>query len=596
MTSPVSCAALDSHRRWFTWACLLLMMMMGLPLPARAVAADRLQLSDARSDIDAWAHVQVLSDPESQWQVGDVLTRLKDFQPPGGRHANLGVRRDVVWMRVPLDVPMHESGQWLLDLNYPSLDDVTVYLVTDGRSVRELHLGRQVPFGERPMPSRSHVAPLRLEPGQEHELVLRVKTASSMIVPIRFMKPDAFNAREATVQLLQGVAAGIGLCLLVYSLAHWLSLRDATFVQYALSASCITLFFFSYHGLGSQHLWSGSSWLNVNMAPFSVLLALVGGLLFLDQALGVRDLSPLLSRLLRGAALAAGLVATAFALGLIGYRQAHLAGTILGPMPVLLGLPAAVARLRRGDRVALYIVLGWGLYAVGIATMALLLRGLVDFNDFTNHAFQAGALLEMVMWLRALGARMDETRRLAESVGREREALRSLAHTDALTGLPNRRGLALEIQALLPQATAQRLLAVYLLDLDGFKAVNDRLGHDAGDELLKAVAQRLRALLRNRDVVARLGGDEFVVLAGDLPSDADARHLGTKLLEGFKAPFQINGQSCRVGLTIGYALGPLDGHDEGSLLKRADAAMYAGKQAGKHCMKRGAASVGLVGA
>jgi diguanylate cyclase (GGDEF)-like protein len=136
---------------------------------------------------------------------------------------------------------------------------------------------------------------------------------------------------------------------------------------------------------------------------------------------------------------------------------------------------------------------------------------------------------------------------------------------------------------------------VYLLDLDGFKAVNDRLGHDAGDELLKAVSLRLRAPLRQRDVVARLGGDEFVVMATDLGGDDDARHLGQKLLDAIATPFTVRGQQCVVGLTVGYALAPLDGHDADSLLKRADAAMYAGKQAGKHTLRRGQASVGLVG-
>jgi diguanylate cyclase (GGDEF)-like protein len=190
--------------------------------------------------------------------------------------------------------------------------------------------------------------------------------------------------------------------------------------------------------------------------------------------------------------------------------------------------------------------------------------------------------------------RQEQLRHAAEHADREREALRSLAHTDPLTGLPNRRGLQLELTGALQRNEGTRLLAVYLLDLDGFKAVNDRLGHDTGDELLKAVAQRLRTPLRHRDVVARLGGDEFVVMATDLPSDDDARRLGQKLLDAFALPFMLRGESCKVGLTIGYALAPLDGHDAASLLKRADAAMYAGKQAGKHTLRRGQASVGLV--
>ena len=85
-------------------------------------------------------------------------------------------------------------------------------------------------------------------------------------------------------------------------------------------------------------------------------------------------------------------------------------------------------------------------------------------------------------------------------------------------------------------------------------------------------------------------------MATDLPGDEEARRLGQKLLDAILAPFTVRGQSCRVGLTVGYALAPLDGHDADSLLKRADAAMYAGKQAGKHTLRRGQASVGLVSA
>jgi diguanylate cyclase len=168
----------------------------------------------------------------------------------------------------------------------------------------------------------------------------------------------------------------------------------------------------------------------------------------------------------------------------------------------------------------------------------------------------------------------------------ERDALRSLAHSDPLTGLLNRRGLTEALRCALPINAAGPMLAVYLLDLDGFKLVNDSFGHDAGDELLVAVAGRLRAHLRASDAIARLGGDEFVLLAGALPGDTEAQQLGRKLLGAFHAPFDVAGQACRVGLTIGYALAPLDGNDGVELLRQADAAMYAGKQAGRFCLRR----------
>ena len=169
----------------------------------------------------------------------------------------------------------------------------------------------------------------------------------------------------------------------------------------------------------------------------------------------------------------------------------------------------------------------------------------------------------------------------------------SLARTDPLTGLPNRRGLDAALGAALPHAQADRLLAVFMLDLDGFKPVNDQHGHAVGDRLLVAVAQRLRAHLRHADLIARLGGDEFVVMAQQLPSVMQAHDLGIALLESFLTPFYVQGVEIRVGLTIGYALAPDDACDAGTLIRLADAAMYSGKQRGKFCVRRNKGDLAL---
>ena len=127
---------------------------------------------------------------------------------------------------------------------------------------------------------------------------------------------------------------------------------------------------------------------------------------------------------------------------------------------------------------------------------------------------------------------------------------------------------------------------MYLIDLDGFKPVNDEFGHEVGDRLLVAVAARLRDSLRAADIVARLGGDEFVVLAKGLSNEQHAQRLGEELLVAFQTPYDVQGLSVRVGATIGYALAPLDGGDPNHLMQRADAAMYEGKRRGKQRLTR----------
>ena len=174
--------------------------------------------------------------------------------------------------------------------------------------------------------------------------------------------------------------------------------------------------------------------------------------------------------------------------------------------------------------------------------------------------------------------------------------MHSLAHTDPLTGLPNRRGLYAELANSLQRCDPHHLVAVYLLDLDGFKPVNDQYGHDVGDELLVAVAQRLRGHLRESDVVARLGGDEFVVMTHLLNQPEQAHDLGMKLLDAFRSPLALGNRQVWVGLTIGYALAPHDGSDAMGLLRLADAAMYSGKQAGKFCLRRNTGDLALASA
>ena len=156
-----------------------------------------------------------------------------------------------------------------------------------------------------------------------------------------------------------------------------------------------------------------------------------------------------------------------------------------------------------------------------------------------------------------------------------------LATHDALTGLPNRLLLADRLkQALIQARRAQDRVALLFLDLDNFKTINDSLGHDIGDLLLKAVAQRLTASLRAADTVARQGGDEFIVVLPGLMSVEAAETVTQKLLAQIIAPYQIQGQALYIGVSIGVAIFPDDGEDSDTLLKNGDIAMYQAKEAG----------------
>jgi len=177
-----------------------------------------------------------------------------------------------------------------------------------------------------------------------------------------------------------------------------------------------------------------------------------------------------------------------------------------------------------------------------------------------------------------VGVFTDNTRRKEDET-----RLQFLASHDSLTGMWNRSGMMTRFADDIQRARASdRQLALLFIDLDRFKAVNDMLGHLAGDQLLVVAAKRMRAQLKDGDIAARLGGDEFTVLLDDPPGCGSAADLAERLIASMAQPFMIDGQEMFVTASIGIACYPADGLDAATLLKNADVAMYRAKQRGKN--------------
>ena len=160
---------------------------------------------------------------------------------------------------------------------------------------------------------------------------------------------------------------------------------------------------------------------------------------------------------------------------------------------------------------------------------------------------------------------------------RSDERIAHLAHYDALTDLPNRVLFREKLEQSLKRVSRDERLALLYLDLDQFKTINDTLGHWVGDELLKIVATRLRACLRETDIVARLSGDEFAIIQSAITGPSDVIDLATRIHEALKKPCVAGGHQLAAEASIGIALAPDDGADPDQLLLNADLAMYAAK-------------------
>ncbi len=201
------------------------------------------------------------------------------------------------------------------------------------------------------------------------------------------------------------------------------------------------------------------------------------------------------------------------------------------------------------------------------------------YADWRTMSFVAGTFVMVLLYTSLISAVFVLfQKRLLDS---EMKAL-DLAYKDPLTGLSNKRYIdALFGQALQLANRPHQLLALYYIDLDKFKPVNDEAGHKAGDQVLKNVAERLTKAIRSTDICARLGGDEFVVIATQLESDEQAELIAIKLLSSLNEDHEVNNRRYQVGASIGVSLYPHHGATFMELLEQADEAMYIMKKEGR---------------
>ncbi len=280
-----------------------------------------------------------------------------------------------------------------------------------------------------------------------------------------------------------------------------------------------------------------------------------------------------------------------------GARLSQIAGTleafpdgvaVVDSRGTIVFLNAALARLHGYPEAPALLGRGWSvLFPDGEARRLeaeafAAVRGEGAWRGRATGRHRDGSAFPLTMALTIAGEGFILVVRDQTEQEREREQMAALAYRDALTGLPNRRLFYDRLTIALAQAHRYRhRLAVVFLDLDRFKAINDTLGHSAGDELLKAVSERLDHSVREGDTVARLGGDEFVLLLPGIHYAEDVAKVSQKLVETLRQPFCVQGRDLRVTASGGIGLYPEDGEDAETLLKNADTAMYRAKERGR---------------
>jgi signal transduction histidine kinase/DNA-binding response OmpR family regulator/HPt (histidine-containing phosphotransfer) domain-containing protein len=514
-------------------AFLALIVLQAAPAWAAPLLLDSRHLK-----VEAWPAVTVLSDPDGSMTAAQALAASSRFTAPQSAYATLGVRKDVVWLRIPIKLAADASPEWVIGIDYAVLNRVDVY-VSDAGDVGSIKrvavLGNlQAPPPGAPHP-RTPASVLHLQPGAEQTVLLRVENIGAMILPISFSSPAVYHAGALAEQMLQGLLTGLSLCLLLYGLAQWVNLREPLFAKFALLIGGTTLFSVEFFGIGSQYLWPGSAWMTHHSGGLFALMASCGAYLFVEQALARPGMDRTFRLLMRSGAALTVITALAYSSDVIGVDTLVAIVSTLGIMPMLLGLPGAFMRARRGDMVGSYFLAGWAVSFISSVILSQMINGAIGANFWTMHALQFGNIFDMLVFMRILGLRtkaMQSAMIRAEAATRMKsEFLANMSHEirtplNAVIGM-SRLALMAEPNPRVRnyvgkiQGAGEHLLSIIndILDFSRIEAgklalesvpfdLNDMLEHLSSLTAVKTDAKRVELVFHvARGVPARLVGD-----------------------------------------------------------------------------------------
>lgn len=627
-------------------------LMILLLCPAAAVhAADPVIIDESAAVVEVGNRLDVVRDPNSLLDVSGVTSAAWQPLAAESSGANFGFTSGTVWLRMVVRNASAQDLQRFVEIGYPVLDDIRVYLERDGAIAQQWALGDKHPYHSRPIGHRTFIVPVTLPSGSDTVLYYQVSSTSSLQVPLTIWDNDSLMSHMQNQYHAYGLYFGAMLVLMFYNLFLFFSIREPHYFFYVMYVAAVCLFTASINGISFQYLWPDATDWNDHSTLVGLGLIIVFAGFFTQNFLDMQREHPVLGQMLKWTiALAAAETA---AVMFLPYRTSVMLLIITAVWGITLAMSAGVLMWNQGSRPAMIYCIAWFSFLLAGVVLALNKIGVMPRNLFTENALQIGAAIEGVLLSIALADRLNEEKarrfqaqrerleheriareaqaetlvqeknaRLAqerallhERTAREAQAhalrlqqranetleqkvrerteeleqlnakLRELSLTDGLTGLHNRRYFDRRLDELLQRSIMDSTpMALLLLDIDRFKALNDQYGHLVGDDCLKLVASILASQVhRDDDTVTRYGGEEFALL---LPhtDEAGALHIAEKVRQAIESmPFREGEHTIPITVSIGVRCLLPDGDaDAHTVIEQADQALYAAKSSGRN--------------
>ncbi len=590
---------------------LRFLFLLGLLLSDTGLAANLRLTAESGAKVDLVPALSALDDHVDTLDADAAWAALArgEMKPLAQGQSSFGFNHGARWFHLSLTNTDHPTSDWLLVVEQSRIDEILIASRLDAQAPRQQIVGDRIDFSARSADHRYPNVSVSIPPGSTLEVLIGVRSTSSIQLPLRLYEPAELWAESYHEQAGLGIYYGILIALFLYNLAVLASIRDASYAYYLAYLGAFGLFMLAFNGFGFQYLWPHSLiWASAAL-PVSLGAILCTSLLFARSFLDLRRRVPLVAR-------AFDWVVPAFAiLTLFAFTTWQLQVTqLLNIGLIIFGVVVTVSAVisgRSGYTPAWYFLLAWGLLITGGVALPLSSFGLLPRSTITEFGLQIGSALEMLLLsfslayrihlLRADNARIElearetlearvsaRTQELAlagQHLALANAQLEDISRRDGLTGVFNRRHLD-EAMRLHWQRASERgqSLAVLMIDIDHFKSINDRFGHGAGDDCLRILGRLLEGCFPEQEVVvARYGGEEFsVVLPGHDREMAIARAETLRSRVSAQA-FESEAGAISLTVSIGVAsIEPPAQLGSAELRKRSDAALYAAKREGRN--------------
>jgi len=500
----------------------------------------------------------------------------KQFRPLQKGHTKFGFTNHIFWLQVDINNTTQKEYSKVLEMLYPLLDYIEIYEYKDGVLDLKKELGDlRIADTNAQMPNPSYM--FTLLPKEQKSFFIKVRSKGSINIDLELKDYDTYHQANLFKSRISFFYFGAVFIMLIYNMIIYIMIKNKSFLYYVLMHVSFFIFSLSLTGVAALLLWPQTPQINNYSVIVGMTLTGIFAILFVIKFLELKKIAPVVHKFLSLYLLV--FFVSFVAIFLFDYNIMIKIESLLSlTICAILLIISLYVYLRYKKINALYFFLAWSFFLIGVIITHLGNIGLLPSTTLTYYSSQIGSFLELVLLSLALASYYTKLQNEHVKMSYKNQELDKLSNIDPLTNAYNRRYFYNHVTTVLKDLKNKEAdLCLLMLDLDHFKLVNDKYGHDAGDKVLQSFANTCRENIRTSDIFVRFGGEEFLLF---LPYTQvqNSISIAEKINELTRDIFieSVPGLNLSVSIGISYNV-----YDINDLVQQADIAMYHTKERGR---------------